>query len=72
MVQQPKEYFLRIHFTVGSPQVLEIKKHHAEHSFQPQVLGRLQWSCVGEYKQENIIWVLGKTPHATSHTCKPL
>jgi len=42
MVQQPKEYFLRIHFTVGSPQVLEIKKHHAEHSFQPQVLGRLQ------------------------------
>jgi len=33
MVQQPKEYFLRIDFAVGSPQVLVTKTHHAKYSF---------------------------------------
>jgi len=62
MVQQPKEYFVRIHFAVGSLHVLVIKKHHAEHSFWSQVLGRPQLSCVGMYRQQNIIFGFGENP----------
>jgi len=57
MAQQPKEYFLRIHFAVGSPQVLVIKKYSL-----PQVLGRPQLSRVGMYRQQNIIFGFGENP----------
>jgi len=65
MVQQPKEYFLPIHFVVGSPQVLVIKKHRARVQLlatsvrPPQLLGL---SCVVMCRHQNIIFGFGENP----------